>query len=87
MVMSLKQSKPPGTEMRPLRQNVYITHSIFCKTEELGGMIMLDISDYEVNHRNLFLASSVGPDEMNDQHNHRPAFLKVSCRTLDSPKY
>lgn len=48
---------------------------------------MLDISDYEVNHRNLFLASSVGPDEMNDQHNHRPAFLKVSCRTLDSPKY
>ena len=48
---------------------------------------MLDLSDYEVNHRNLFLASSVGLDEMNDQHNHRPAFLKVSCRTLDSPKY
>lgn len=73
--------------MRPFRQNIYITHSIFCKTEELGWKFMLDISDYKVNHRNLFLDSSVELDEMNDQYDHRPAFLKLSCRTLDSPRF
>lgn len=48
---------------------------------------MVDVSDYGINHRNLFLASSVELDEMNEQYNYRSAFVGLCCRILGSSKY
>lgn len=47
------------------------------KSELMIDHVILAILDCGVNHRNLFLASSVKPDETSDRYNYRSAFPKL----------